>query len=234
MSAAQAIRTVTANIPKACGFTISGIFEDAAFTIDGWFVDDGTSTYGALGTAHLVWVGQVSVTDFYRAGGAEYVRLSVYGPSTAATRQEVRGLWPVYGITSKAVINAAGFTKWVKLPHPLPQTTNLGRDSGPALTAGALAAEVSQGGQLPPAGPAWRLDGTATVHGVRCTVLVDPPGKGGVQFDTDYLYVDTATGLPLQIGYRGAEGLEHVWSFLGNWGHVAAVNPPPASEVVAG
>jgi hypothetical protein len=116
MSAGQAIKTVTANIQKACGFTISGVFSGAGFSIDSWFIH-GTSTYDAAGAAHLSWVGQVSVTDFYRVGSAEYVRLSVHDTQTAETAQEVRGLWPTYGITSKAVINAAGFTKWVKLPH---------------------------------------------------------------------------------------------------------------------
>jgi hypothetical protein len=95
-----------------------------------------------------------------------------------------------------------------------------------ALTAGALAADIAQGGQQPGTAPAWQLGGTATVRGVRCTVLTDRASK---PFSlTEYLYVDTATGLPLQVGY----GTLGVTSFFGNWGHVAAVTPPPASEVV--
>jgi hypothetical protein len=231
MNAAQAIKTVTANIPRACGFTISGVFQSGAFFPE-WPIF-ATSTYAANGAVHLVYGAyQTADIDFYNVGGAEYVKLS------AAPGQNVSNLWPNFGITSKAVINAAGETKWVRLPAPVRQGTASGkksdpRDSGAALSAAALANEVSQGPE-PSAPRPWQLNGTAVVHGIRCTVLVSKPATNG-PFPPVWLYVDTATGLPLQIGYYyPSTHSVHVTSFFGNWGHAPAVTAPPASKVVAG
>jgi hypothetical protein len=71
------------------------------------------------------------------------------------------------------------------------------------------------------------------VHGIHSAVLVSKPASQNSPFTTQWLYVDTATGLPLQIGYQ-SDGRQHVTAFFGNWGHVTAVTAPPASKVVAG
>jgi outer membrane lipoprotein-sorting protein len=214
MSAAQAIKTVTANIPKACGFTISGVFEGAAFG-DGWQLT-ATSTYGTSGAVHLVYVDQGTYIDFRTVGGVDYVRLS------GGTVVNNDGFWPSFGIKSSAVMKAAGTTKWVRLRTPA-KTAQVGEP----LTAAAFAAEVAQG--------PWTIDGTATVHGVRCTVLESKPQPGVVGSTTQWLYVNTATGLPVQIGYYyQTDHKQNVTSFFGSWGHAAAVTPPPVSEVVAG
>jgi hypothetical protein len=226
MSAAQAIKTVTANIPKACGFTISGIFNGAAFG-DGWQLT-GASTYDARGGVHLSWVDQGVLIDFRQVGGAEFVKINA-GPAP-----DDGGMWPGFGITSSAVIKAAGTTKWVRLPRPAAQGGLVYGVGGTPYTAAFLATEVARGSQRPSTTP-WRLAGTATVHGVACTVLVNKPLPGSVVLTTQWLYVATATGLPLQIGYYyPTNHKQNVTSFFSNWGHAAVVTPPPASKVVAG
>lgn len=223
LSAAQAIRTVTANVPKACGFTISGIFEGAAFG-DSWQLT-ATSAFGGNGAVHLDWVEQGTYVDFVNTGSAEYVRLS------GGTPLNNDGFWPSFGVTSHAVMKAAGTSKWVRLP--VKATT---AKVGWPLTASALATWVAQGAQRPTATP-WHLDGTATVHGIRCTVLVNKPlpGPDNADLTTQWLYVNTATGLPVQIGYYyQTNHKQNLTTFFGNWGHPAAVTAPPAARVVAG
>jgi hypothetical protein len=223
LTAAQAIRTVTANIPKACGFTVSGIFEGAAFG-DGWQLT-ATSAFGANGSVHLAWVDQGTYVDFYGVGGVDYVKLS------GGTVLNNDGFWATFGVTSSAVMKAAGTTRWIRLSAPAKTA-----DVGWPLTATTLATWVAQGAQRPTATP-WQLDGTATVHGIRCTVLENKPlpGPDNAMFTPQWLYVDTATGLPAQIGYYyQTNHKQHVQTSFGNWGHVAAITPPPAAEVVAG
>jgi hypothetical protein len=223
LSAAQAIRTVTANIPKACGFTVSGIFEGAAFG-DSWQLT-ATSTYGALGTAHLDWVDQGTYVDFVNVGGTQYVRLN------GGTLLNNDGFWPSFGVTRPAVMKAAGTTKWIRLSAPA-TTAKVGWP----LTASALATWVAQGSQRPTATP-WQLDGTATVHGIRCTVLENKPlpGPDNATLTPQWLYVDTATGLPVQIGYYyQTDHKQNVETFFGNWGHAPAITPPPAAKIVTG
>jgi hypothetical protein len=221
MNAAQAIRTVTANIPQACGFTVSGVFAGVSFG-DGWAIL-GTGTFDGHGGVHYSHDFQGVIINFYRAGRAEYVKLS-------SGTENVSSLWSGFGVTSKSVINAAGTRKWIRLPAPLKSGTYLYAP----LDAAGLAADVAQGAQRPAAAP-WHLDGTATVHGIRCTVLVNKATTADSPWGPEWLYVDTATGLPAQIGcYSQITRSEHVTSFFSNWGHAAAVTPPPASEIVAG
>jgi hypothetical protein len=84
-TAAKALKTVAANIPAACGFTVSGYFLGAGFGVDGIQLD-GTTTYDSAGNVHLVYVDQGVVTDVYRLGGAEYLRLYEYGEHVGLAR----------------------------------------------------------------------------------------------------------------------------------------------------
>jgi hypothetical protein len=221
LSAARTISTVTANIPKACGFDVSGTFGGAAFA-DGWPII-GKATFGALGTEHFVSGFQGVIISFYNTAGAEYTRL--YGRSAAL----VRPMWSGFGVTSKAAIDRAGTTKWIRLPARL----KAGTYNYAPLGAATLAADVARGSEW--TGQSWHLDGATTVHGIRCTVLVSRPATAKSPWGPEWLYVDTATGLPVQIGYYyETTHSEHVTALFSDWGHAGSVTAPPASKVVAG
>jgi hypothetical protein len=222
LTAAQAIHAVAGNMPHACGFTVSGQFDGPGFDIDGWELD-GTSTYGALGAAHVVWLNQGMVLDFYRAGGGEYLRIYEYGKPNAAPDVNVRAEWQAFGI-STALVKKAGSAKWIKLTAA--QQKKINPDLGVSLTASALASDIAKGSGKP-----WKLGGTKTVNGVHCTVLIAPVNNSGPGFLGESLYVNTATGLPVGINYVSQDN-QPVTASFGHWGHVAAVNPPPSSKVV--
>jgi hypothetical protein len=224
LTAAQAIHAVAQSMPHGCGFTVSGQFDGPGFDIDGWELD-GTSTYGALGAAHVVWLNQGMVLDFYRAGGGEYLRIYEYGKPNAAPDINVRAEWQAFGI-SAALGKQAGSAKWIKLTAA--QQKKINPDLGVPLTASALAGDIAQGSGKP-----WKLGGTKTVNGVHCTVLIAPVNNSGAGFLGESLYVSTATGLPVGINYVSQDN-QPVSASFGHWGQVAAVNPPPASKVVAG
>jgi hypothetical protein len=223
-TAAKAVKTVAANIPAACGFTVSGYFLGAAFGIDGLQLD-GTTTYDSKGDVHLVYNNQGVVIDVYRIGGSEYVRLYEYGEPNAAPDLNVRGEWSAFGVTSNAVIKAAGSSKWIKLTAA--QQKKLAANGGLVGlgSPAALAASVVRG-----TGVTWKRAGTRTVSGVRCTVLTDATDSNKI-FPAETLYVSTATGLPVVIEYAHAEGGAISTSF-GKWSHPAAVTAP--TRVVAG
>jgi hypothetical protein len=224
LTAAQAIRTVTANMSHACGFTVSGNFDGLGFNIDGWELD-GTSTYGALGAAHIVWFDQGMVLDFYRAGGGEYLRIYEDGKPNAAPDLNVRAEWQAFGISSP-VFKKAGSAKWIKLTTA--QQKKINPEFDLPLTASALASAIAQGSGKP-----WKLGGTKTVNGVRCTVLTDPANNSNGGYLGESLYVATATGLPVGIHYVSQDSQAVATSF-GHWGKAGAVSPPPASKVVVG
>jgi hypothetical protein len=224
LTAAQAIHAVARYMPHACGFTVSGQFDGPGFDIDGWELD-GTTTYGALGAAHVVWLNQGIVLDFYRAGGGEYLRIYEYGKPNAAPDLNVRAEWQAFGI-STALVKQAGSAKWIKLTAA--QQKKINPDLGVALTASALAGDIAQGSGKP-----WKLGGTKTVHGVRCTVLIAPVNNSGPGFLGESLYVNTATGVPVGINYVSQDN-QPVTSAFGHWGTAARVTAPPASKVVAG
>lgn len=225
LTAAQAIKVVASEMPHACGFTVSGDFDGPGFDIDGWELD-GTSTYGALGGAHIVWFDQGMVLDFYRVGGARYLRLYEDGKPNAAPDLNVRTMWQAFGV-SRAVVKQAGSAKWIKLTAAEWKKTS--RDlQGVPLTASALASAVAKGSGKP-----WQLGGSKTVRGVHCTVLVAPVNKSGPGFLGESLNVSTATGLPVGIKYVSQDS-QSVTASFGHWGTAAAVTAPPAAKVVAG
>jgi hypothetical protein len=222
LSASQAVQAMAAEMPHACGFTVSGQFDGPGFSIDGLELY-GTTTYGALGA---VWLNQGNVLDFYRAGGADYLRIYLYGqPNAANPGVDVTTMWQAFGISS-ALVKEAGSAKWIKLTAA--QAKKIVPDlAGVPLTASALAADVAQGSGKP-----WKLGGTKTVNGVKCTALVGPVNNSGVGYLGQSLYVSTATDLPVWIDYV-AQDKQSVTATFGHWGQ-ASVTPPPASKVVVG
>jgi hypothetical protein len=225
LNAAQAIRAVAANMTQTCGFTISGSFDGAGFDIDGWGLY-GTSSYAATGGVHLVWDDQSVIFDFYRNGGSDYLRLymapgSGMPASQAATT--LRAEWNGWGVTSNAVIKAAGTTRWVKLTAP--QSRSFNSEVGVPLTSAALGADIAKG-----SGEPWKLGGTKTVDRERYAVLTDPVNNSGPGYLGQSLYVDSA-GQPFQIRYVSQDG-QPVMASFGHWGEVPVVTLPPASKVV--
>lgn len=223
LTAAQAIHVVSSEMPQACGFTVSGQFDGPGFDIDGWELD-GTSTYGALGGAHIVWYNQGMVLDYYRVGGGVYLRIYEAGKPNAAPDINVKGEWQAFGISS-ALVKKAGSAKWIKLTAA--EQKKLNPDLGVPVTAAALATGIAKGSGKP-----WRLGGTKVVRGVHCTVLVAPVNNSGPGFLGESLYVSTATGLPVGITYVSQDSQSITASF-GHWG-AATVTAPPAAKVVAG
>jgi hypothetical protein len=224
MSAAEAVRTVAANMSRNCGFTVSGSFDGAGFGLDGWELY-GTSTYGAFGDVHIVSLDQGMVINFYRVGSAEYLRVYEVDAPNAAPDVNVRAQLRSYGI-SNAVINAAGSAKWIKLTAAQRKTFN--STAFEPLTAAALGAAVAQGSQEP-----WQLGGTKTLNGVRYLVLTDPVNKSGVGYLGESMYVNPSTGLPAEIKYVSQDS-QQVSSSFGDWNHTPEVTAPPASKVVTG
>jgi hypothetical protein len=224
MSAAQAIRTVAANLDKTCGFTISGSFDGAGFGIDGWGLY-GSSSYAASGGVHLVWDSQSVILDFYRVSSGEYLRLYMApgaGMSGSQGTATLRAEWNSWDVKNNAVIKAAGTTKWVKLTAA--QTKMFNTDVGVPLTSAALGTAIAEGSQKP-----WRLGGTKTVNGVRYTVLTDPVNNSGPGYLGESLYVNSS-GLPVKIQYVSQDN-QSVVSAFGHWGGVATV-APSASKVI--
>jgi hypothetical protein len=222
LTAAQAIHLVASEMPHSCGFRISGQFDGPGFSMDGWEVD-GTATYGALGAAHVAWLNQGMVLDFYRAGGGEYLRIYEYGKPNAAPDLNLRAEWQAFGISS-ALVKKAGSAKWIRLTAA--QQKKLNPEFFVPLTASALAGDIAQGSGKP-----WRLGGTKTVNGVNCTVLVAPVNNSTPGYLGESLYVNTATALPVEIKYVSQDS-QPVTASFGHWGTAGVVNPPPAAKVV--
>jgi hypothetical protein len=223
-TAAQALKTMAANIPAACGFTVSGYFLGAGFGIDGLQLD-GATAYDSKGNLHLVYINQGVVIDAYRIGPSVYVRMYEYGEPNAAPDVNVRGEWSAFGVTSNAVIKAAGSSKWVRLSAAELKKFSANGGLAGLGTPSSLAANLVKG-----TGVAWKLAGKATVRGVRCTVLTDATDSSK-QFPAERLYVSTASGLPVEVSYAHTGGGPITTNF-GTWSHAPAVTVP--TRVVAG
>jgi hypothetical protein len=223
-TAAQVLRTLAANIPAACGFTLSGDFLGQVFGIDGlelW----GVTTYDSAGHVHLGYINQGVVVNAYRIGASEYLRLYESASPNAAPDINVKGEWNAFGVTSNAVINAAGSTRWVKLTAA--QQKKMSADDGFAGIGNpaALAAALVKG-----TGATWKLAGSATIRGIRCTVLSDATDSNKL-YPAEKLYLNTATGLPVTVRYAYQMAPQPTTNF-GNWSRTAAVTAP--ARVVAG
>jgi hypothetical protein len=226
-NAAQTLKTVSTNIPKACGFEISGFLLGADYGIDGVQLL-GKTTFGPGGNVHLVFVDQGIVLDVYRIGGNEYVRLYEDGKPTAKPDLNLTTMWHGYGV-GNSVIKAAGSVKWVRLTAaqrklfngPASYPSTIGVLESPAGFAAALVKGT---------GEAWTLSGTKTIDGVSYTVLADPADANG-NYPAETLYVNTATGLPAKVGYASQDGSSITTKFAA-WSRTTPISAP--RQVVAG
>jgi len=221
-SAAQIARTMRANIPDACGFTVTGELLGADFGIDGVTLA-GPTTFDGRGRAHVVYVSQGVVLDFYRVGGADYVRLYEYDAPTAVPDQNLRALWSEFGVSSR-VVNKAGSTKWVRLTPAQQRAFNRSDLLGSLGTPSSLAAALADG-----TAATWKLSGTKVIDGIKCTAITDP-AKNEQDF-AETIYVNDKTGLPVTVRYAVRHGRTLAAGF-GHWSSTAAVTRP--SQVVTG
>lgn len=221
-SAAQTVRTMRVSIPDACGFTVTGELLGADFGIDGVTLL-GQTTFDGRGQAHVVYVTQGVVLDFYRVGGADYVRLYEYDAPTAAPDQNLRALWQEFGVSSR-VVNKAGSTRWVKLTPAQQRAFTRSDMLGMLGTPSSLAAALAEG-----TAAAWKLNGTKVINGIKCTAITDP-AKNEQDF-TETIYVNDKTGLPVTIRYAVPHGRPLAASF-GHWSRISTITRP--AKVVAG
>ena len=221
-SAAQIVRTMRANIPNACGFTVTGELLGADFGIDGMMLA-GPTAYDGRGQAHVMYDSQGVVLDFYRVGGADYVRLYESQAPTGIPDLNLTALWTEFGVSS-SVVNQAGSTKWVRLTPAQEQAFNrsdlLGVLSAPSLLATALAEGTAA---------AWKLSGTEVVDGIRCAAVTDPPKDR--QGFAETIYVNDKTGLPVTVRYGVGGGAVPGASFS-HWSSASVIARP--AQVVAG
>jgi len=221
-SAAQIVRTMRANIPDACGFTVTGELLGADFGIDGVTLV-GRTVFDSRGHAHVVYVSQGVVLDFYRVGGADYVRLYEYDAPTAVPDQNLRALWSEFGVSSR-VVNKAGSTKWVRLTPAQQRAFNRSDMLGMLATPSSLAAALAEG-----TAATWKLSGTKVVDGIKCTAITDPANNE--QDFAETIYVSDRTGLPVTVRYAVQHGRTLATGF-GHWSSTPAVTRP--AQVVAG
>jgi hypothetical protein len=212
-SAAQIVRTMRANIPNACGFTVTGELLGADFGIDGVTLV-GPTVFDGHGQAHVVYATQGVVLDFYRAGGADYVRLYEYGAPTAVPDQNLRALWSEFGVSSR-VVNKAGSTKWVRLTPAQQRAFNRSNMLGMLGTPSSLAAALAEG-----TAATWKLSGTKVVDGIKCAAITDP-AKNEQDF-AETIYVNEKTGLPVTVRYVVKHGRTLATGF-GHWSSTSAV-----------
>jgi hypothetical protein len=221
-SAAQIVRTMRASIPDACGFTVTGELLGADFGIDGVTLA-GPTTFDSRGHAHVVYVSQGVVLDFYRMGGANYVRLYEYDAPTAVPDLNLRALWSEFGVSSR-VVNKAGSTKWVRLTTAQQRAFNRSDMLGMLATPSSLAAALAEG-----TAATWKLSGTKVVDGIKCAAITDP-AKNEQDF-AETIYVNDKTGLPVTVRYVVQHGRTLAAGF-GHWSSTSAVTRP--AQVVAG
>ncbi|HEX6521725.1 MAG TPA: hypothetical protein VF070_17235 [Streptosporangiaceae bacterium] len=221
-SAAQIVRVMRASIPNACGFTVTGELLGADFGIDGVTLV-GPTTFDGRGQAHVVYATQGIVLNFYRVGGADYVRLYEYDAPTAVPDLNLRVLWSEFGVSS-GVVNKAGSTKWVRLTRAQQRAFNRSDMLGMLGTPSSLAAALADG-----TGATWKLSGTKVIGGIKCTAITDP-AKNEQDF-TETIYVNDKTGLPVTVRYVVQHG-STLNARFGHWSSTSAVTRP--AQVVAG
>src|ERR1022692_2694115 len=220
-SAAQIVRTMRASIPDACGFTVTGELMGADFGIDGVALA-GPTTFDGRGNAHVLYVTQGTVLDFYRVGGADYVRLYEYDAPTAVPDLNLRALWSEFGVSSR-VVNKAGSTKWVRLTPAQQRAFNRSDMLGMLATPSSLATALADGTDA-----TWELSGTKVIDGIKCTAITDP-AKNEQHF-AETIYASDKTGLPVTVRYAFQHDRTLATGF-GHWSSPSTVTRP--AHVVA-
>ena len=219
-TAAQLIQTVAAEIPKGCGFTLSGTLESPAEEADGAQLQ-GTATYDGSGGAHFALLDQGMVLDTYVTGGDTDLRLYEASAPNATPDADVKSFWqPAF---SAASVTSIGSTKWVKLSSAQLTQLHLGQGGIEGFTslssATALATDLTNGD-----GETWTLDGSKTVNGIPC-LLVNHAAKGTTAPKTA-IAVDKATGQPIQVSY--SQSTQVILATFSNWGTTTTVAAPTA------
>lgn len=215
-SAAQIVRTMRTSISNACGLTVTGELLGVDFGIDGVTLV-GPTTFDSRGQAHVVYVTQGVVLNFYRVRGDDYVRLYEYDAPTAIPDLNLRVLWSEFGVSSR-VVNKAGSTKWVRLTPAQQRAFNRSDMLGMLGTPSSLAAALADG-----TAATWKLSGPKVVDGIKCAAITDP-AKNEQDF-TETIYVNDKTGLPVTVRYVVHHGRTLATGF-GHWSTTSAVTRP--------
>lgn len=214
-SVAKVLATLTAELPKACGFTISGFLDGAAELPDGLPIE-GEAAVDAAGNVHVAVQSQGIVVDVYAVSGSEYVHMYEPGQPDTAPDSNVETSWG--SVLTSSQVAAAG-TKYVELTAAQRSafaTGGMGGDDA-LLTPDKLAADLTS------YSTAWTKSAPATVNGVRCVQISAP---GGQDAPATEISVNAATGLPVQIAYTASQGAVPTTLSFSAYGTTAAVNPP--------
>jgi hypothetical protein len=214
-SAKEILTTLIAELPKACGFTVSGYLDGAAELPDGLPIN-GSASVDAAGNVHVGVQSQGIIADVYVVSGAEYVHLYEPGQPDAAPDANVQDSWG--SVLTSSQVAAAG-TKYVELTSAQQAafaTAGMGGNDA-LLTSGKFAADLAS------ASSGWTLAGAATVNGVRCVQISALGTKGAPATE---ISVGAATGLPVQLTYTASPGaIPNTLSFS-DYDKTAAVSLP--------
>jgi hypothetical protein len=214
-SAKEILAALIAELPKACGFTVSGYLDGAAELPDGLPID-GSASVDAAGNVHVGVQSQGIIADVYVVSGAEYVHLYEPGQPDAAPDANVQDSWGSVLTSSQVAAAGAKYVELTSAQQAAFATAGMGGDDA-LLTPGKFAADLTS------ASSGWMLAGTATVNGVPCVQISAPSGKGAPATE---ISVDAATGLPVQLTYTASPGaIPNTLSFS-DYDKTAAVSLP--------
>lgn len=216
-TATQVLQTLAGELPKSCGYTVSGYLDGAAELPDGLTIQ-GNATVDAAGNAHVAVVDQGVVIDVYQVSGSDYVHMYEAGEPTAAPDQNVVAGW---GNTLSSSAIATLGQRFVKLTSTQASTwaTSGMEGSDVLFSPGKLATDLASGATD------WTLAGTATVDGVQC-VQVSAPAAQDAPATT--ISVNASTGLPVQIAYTVSGSSPNKLVFSG-YGATATITAPSDS-----
>jgi hypothetical protein len=213
-TAAQVLQTVATELPKACGFTVSGYLDGAAELPDGLSIL-GNATVDTSGNTHVAVVDQGVAIDVYQVSGSDYVHMYEAGEPTAAPDQNVVAGWG--NVLSSSAIATVG-QRFVKLTSTQASTwaTSGMEGSDVLFSPSKLATDLASGAT------GWTLAGTATVDGVQCVQVSAPAAQDA---PTTTISVNASTGLPVQIAYTVSGSSPNKLVFSG-YGTTATVTAP--------
>ena len=214
-SVTEIISTLAAELPKSCGFTVSGYLDGAAELPDGLSIQD-KATVDSAGNVHVAVADQGIVVDVYAVSGTEYVHLYEPGQAGTAPDSTVEGSWGSVLTSSQAASAGVNFVKLTSTQSAAYTSGGLaGNDA--LLTPGKLASDLTSGSS------GWTLGGTATVDGVSCVQLTAPSAQDA---PATTISVNAATGLPVQVAYTASQGSTPTTLTFTDYGTTAAVSAP--------
>lgn len=214
-SAAEIISTLITELPKACGFRVSGFLDGAAELPDGLSIQD-EATVDSDGNVHVAVADQGIVVDVYAVAGTEYVHLYEPGQPDAAPDSTVEGSWGSVLTSSQVAAAGANFVKLTSAQQAAFTSGGLGGNDA-LLTPGKLASDLTSGSS------GWTSAGTATVDGVSCVQLTAPSAQDA---PATTISVNAATGLPVRVAYTASQGSTPATLTFSGYGGTAAVDAP--------